>query len=541
MRKENLQPMNETDKLQKAVELTISAGYQLNKEAFEFLNMVSSTEDPASIVLEAIKQMNNLTERPLFIEKHFLEQMLKAQEPDKEVVTQEMEPRLKEPPQERTPLTSEPKKPPQLYAKEIDSNIKVLDDPGSKIDTAGTIDDYLKYFQSRFRQMEKLLRQRMDVKSATSIMDAIKAQPNTRLKIIGMITDKRESKQKAILTVEDLKASATVLIPQNAPQEVQKKASQLMLDQVICIDVLKTRSNLLITEDIILPDVAQRPQHKASIPVYAVLTSDLHIGSSLFTREAFNRFILWLNCKYGDDRMRDIASHVKYVLIAGDIVDGIGIYPNQAAELAIRDVNKQYRLASKYIEQIPDYIEVIITPGNHDAPRKALPQPAIANTFLETLQESRKIHSLGNPCTLNLHGVEILMFHGRSLDDVISTVPGMNHNHPEKSMRLLLQARHLAPLYGGKTPISPESRDSLVIEHVPDIFHVGHVHALEYANYRGVLLVNSGCWQEQTGYMKRNGFKPTPAKVPVVNLQTLEVTILPFDKNPTSPPQSSTS
>jgi DNA polymerase II small subunit len=127
------------------------------------------------------------------------------------------------------------------------------------------------------------------------------------------------------------------------------------------------------------------------------------------------------------------------------------------------------------------------------------------------------------------------MFHGRSLDDVVSTIPEMSHNHPEKSMRLLLQARHLAPLYGGKTPLSPESSDSLVIEHVPDILHAGHVHALEYANYRGVLLVNSGCWQTQTGYMRRNGFNPTPAKVPVVDLQTLEVTVLSFDENSMTP------
>jgi DNA polymerase II small subunit len=83
-------------------------------------------------------------------------------------------------------------------------------------------------------------------------------------------------------------------------------------------------------------------------------------------------------------------------------------------------------------------------------------------------------------------------------------------------------------MYGGKTPLSPESRDPLVIEHVPDIFHVGHVHALEYVNYRGVLAVNSGCWQEQTDYMRRNGFTPTPAKVPVVNLQTMEVNVVQF-------------
>ena len=171
---------------------------------------------------------------------------------------------------------------------------------------------------------------------------------------------------------------------------------------------------------------------------------------------------------------------------------------------------------------------MIIIPGNHDAPRKALPQPAISDTFLKTLKESRNVHSLGNPCLLSLHNVEILLYHGRSLDDIITTLPDMDYNHPEKAMKLLLQSRHLAPVYGGKTPLSPENGDPLVIEHIPDIFHAGHVHALGYCNYRGVLVVNSGAWQEQTDYMRRLGFVPTPGKVPVVNLQTMEVTVLPF-------------
>jgi DNA polymerase II small subunit len=93
---------------------------------------------------------------------------------------------------------------------------------------------------------------------------------------------------------------------------------------------------------------------------------------------------------------------------------------------------------------------------------------------------------------------------------------------------LLLKSRHLAPVYGGKTPLSPENRDFLVIEHVPDIFQSGHIHKLEYCNYRGVLVVNSGCWQEQTDYMRRHGVVPTPAMVPVVNLQTLETAVIPF-------------
>jgi DNA polymerase II small subunit len=520
--------MSDGEKLRKAVDLTLAAGYQLNKEAFEFLNMIMTTEDPAEVISKAVKQLGELGERPFFIERNFLERIMAVEKPAKEIVSEPLENQPQHPTEPQISQTIEGKASFHPFAKDVDASINVIDDPSTNLSSNGTIEDYLDYFQDRFKQTEKLLRQRMDVKSAASVMDALRSQSGTRLKIIGIITEKRESKQKMILTVEDLTASMTVLVPQDASSDLQKKARFLMLDQIVCLGLVKTRSSLLIAEDIVLPDVPQKAPHKASVPVYAVLTSDMHVGSTKFTREAFDRFILWLNGKYGDEKSREIAGHVKYVLIAGDIVDGVGVYPNQIRELAIKDVHKQYRLASKYLEQIPDYIEVIVTPGNHDAPRKALPQPAIANTFLETLQESRRVYSLGSPCTLSLHGVEILVFHGRSLDDVISTVPDMTHSHPEKAMRLLLQSRHLAPLYGGKTPLSPENKDPLVIQRVPDIFHAGHVHALEYANYRGVLIMNSGCWQEQTDYMRRNGFMPTFAKVPVVNLQTMEVTVIPF-------------
>lgn len=517
--------MSETEKLQRAVELTLAAGYQLNKEAFEFLSTVAAIEDPAEIMSRAIQKMEDLKEKPFFIDRSFLEQLLKESKPAKEALTQPYEEPLQKLPDSQI---TEGKRRFHPYARDVEADIKVIDDPGSNLSSSGTMEDYLECFRDRFKRIERLLRQRMDVKSAASVMDALKAPANTRLKIVGMIAEKRESKGKILLTVEDMYANVMVLVPQNASEELLKKARLLLLDQVVCISVVKTRSNLLIAEEIILPDVASKPQHKAPIPVYAVLTSDMHVGSTKFQREAFNRFILWLNGKYGNEKMREIASHVKYVLIAGDIVDGIGVYPNQIKELEIKDVHEQYRLAANYIEQIPDYIEVIIIPGNHDAPRKALPQPAISNTFLRTLQESRKVYSLGDPCLLSLHNVEVLLYHGRSLDDIISTVPDMDYNHPEKAMKLLLQSRHLAPVYGGKTPLSPESRDPLVIEHIPDIFHAGHVHSLGYSNYRGVLVVNSGAWQEQTHYMRRLGFVPTPGKVPVVDLQTMGVSIIPF-------------
>lgn len=522
--------MSEREKLQKAVETTMAAGYQLDREAFEFLSTIAATDDPTEIVYKALQRIEESEEKPLFIGKSFLEATLKqpeaTNEPHAQFTSQVHEEILEQP--KETSQTPEGNSIFHPYAKDVEAQINVIEDPTGKLSSNGTMEEFLQYFQDRFKRIEKLLRQRMDVKAATPILEALKSPAKTKLKIIGMVQEKRESKQQLLFTIEDLQASATILVPSKASEELHKKAQLLLPDQVICVAVSKTRSHLFLAEDIIFPEVGQKPQRRAAEPVYAVLTSDIHVGSTKFNKDAFKRFIMWLNGKYGNDRMKEIAGHVKYFLVAGDIVDGVGVYPGQARELRVRDVHKQYRLALKMIGQIPEYVEVIISPGNHDAARKALPQPAISEDFLATLQGSRRIYSLGNPCMVSLHNVEVLMYHGRSLDDIIGSVPGTDHEHPEKAMTLLMQSRHLAPIYGGKTTISPENRDFMVIDRVPDIFHAGHIHVLGYCNHRGVLIVNSGGWQDQTDYMAKLGLVPTPGKVPIVNLQTLETTVLSF-------------
>ena len=515
--------MIETEKLQKAVEATIAAGYQLNSEAFDFLSAIVTRDDPTTIIIKALQRIEELEEKPLFIDKTFLETLLKPLETTEKEQSSTQNEKL-EPVEHQTTGGKGVFHP---YAKDVEANINVIEDPTGKLTSNGTIEEYLQYFKDRFKRIERLLRQRIDVRAATPISEAVKSPAKTRLKIICMIAEKRETKRNIILTVEDLQATATVLVAYNA-REIYRKAQRLLPDQVVCIAVAKTRSNLFLAEDIILPEIGHKPQRRSPDPVYAVLTSDIHMGSTKFTEEAFSRFVLWLNGKYGNDKMKEMAGHVKYLLVAGDIVDGVGVYPKQMKELVIKDVHKQYRLASKLIEKIPDYIEVLISPGNHDAPRKALPQPAIAEDYVKDLQESGRVHSLGNPCLVSLNNVEVLMSHGRSLDDVIATVPGLNHNQPEKAMKILLQSRHLAPLYGGKTMLSPENRDFLVIERIPDIFHSGHIHVVGCCNHRGVLVVNSGGWQDQTDYMQKLGLVPTPGKVPLVNLQTLETNVLSF-------------
>ena len=510
--------MSEGEKLQKAVSFTIESGYQLDKEAFEFLNTVSKTEDPLYIVKEAVKKIKDLPQKPLFIDRGFLEEMKK--EPCVQEETDFM------PNSSLTNFSS--RKTFRPYAKDVDEDVKVILEPTKKICTTGSITEYLDYFQDRFERLKKVLRKRLDVKDAVSISSALKLPAKTKVNIIGMVTEKIESKDRLFVKVEDLEANATVLVSSNVENGIIEKVRAILSDQVVCIKGVKGNNDLIVAKDFILPEIPQKTPHRAPIPVYAALMSDIHVGSDKFMEKEFNRFLLWLQGKYGNDKLREIAGHIKYLVVAGDIVDGIGIYPDQLESLTIADIYQQYQEAAKLFEQVPEHIEVIIIPGNHDASRKALPQPAIPKEYAEPLHEARKIHSLGNPSTVSLHGVELLVFHGRSLDDVAGVAPNVSFETPDKAMKLLLQGRHLAPIYGGRTPIAPEKRDFMVIERVPDILHAGHVHVLKCNSYRGTLIVNSGAWQDQTDFQQKMGLVPTPGILPIVNLQTSKISSIDF-------------
>jgi DNA polymerase II small subunit/DNA polymerase delta subunit B len=193
--------MIDPEKLQKAISATITAGYQLNSDAFEFLTQLTS--DPAELIETAIQQMENLEEKPFFIEKDLLESIIQKQALQtptlqEEHVQAQMEPQPEPPTREVSPQISESEEEEYFYpyAREVPSKLEILEDPTSKLTSNGTIEEYLAYFQDRFKRIEKIFRQRMDVRAATQITESIKSQPKTKMKIICMVTEKKEAKQQ---------------------------------------------------------------------------------------------------------------------------------------------------------------------------------------------------------------------------------------------------------------------------------------------------------------------------------------------------------
>ncbi len=414
-----------------------------------------------------------------------------------------------------------------IPAKQISPRLEILRDPSKEIGTGGSIEDFSHYFRDRFHKLASAFRERYDARDATNIAVALAAEQNQKVKLIAMVMEKRERQRKLFLQIDDLEDDATVLVS-TEDRAAYEVAQKIPLDQVICVAGVRAKGDLIVAKEIMLPDIPDHKPHLAEEEIWAVLISDLHAGSKKFLGATLARVFDWLSLKIGDPNQRAIAERTKYLVICGDIVDGIGIYPRQEQELAIIDLYEQYEEAAKYVGMIPEHIETVVLPGNHDPVRQALPQPPIPKDFGEPLYESRAIVSLGNPAEVAMHGVRLLLHHGRSLDDIIASVPNIDFTQPEKAMKLQLQCRHLASEYGNRTSIAPEKVDHLIVENVPDIFQSGHIHVVKYENYRGTQIINSGAWQAQTDYQRRVGLVPTPGILTAVNLHTLQVRLINF-------------
>ena len=492
--------------IRRLVEDLTVAGYQLDRSAYEYLKTMDEVE-ASKCERTLLLTINDKAGRAHIVTK---QQLLELSKPELS---------------ETVPIPASPAQ--SIPAKGIDARCQVLRDPSNEIGSGGGIDDFSHYFTDRFQKLSATFAQRSDSRDATTLSVALGQTQNQKVKFIAMIMEKREKQKKLFLQLDDLEDTATALVSAEE-RAAYETAQKVPLDQVVCISGVRAKGDLFVAKEILLPDIPDHKAHLADEEVWAVLLSDLHAGSKKFLGKELGRVFDWLNLKLGTPNQRAIAERTKYLVICGDVVDGIGIYPRQEHELAISDLYGQYREAAKYVGRIPDYVEAVIIPGNHDPVRQALPQPPIPKDFGEPLYESGKFISLGNPSEVSLHGVRLLLHHGRSLDDVISSSPSMNFTQPEKAMRLQLQCRHLASEYGNRTSIAPERIDHLVIEKVPDVFQSGHIHVVKHENYRGTQIVNSGAWQAQTDYQRRVGLVPTPGILTAVNLQTLQVHLMNF-------------
>ena len=416
-------------------------------------------------------------------------------------------------------------------AKEYDPEISIIKDVTGNSICEGTTSDFTKLFVNRYSSLRRILRnQRRELANAIPI-NRVKGSGVKDVQMVGIVKDVRTTTNgHRLIELEDETATATCIALKNNRDTLQM-ANEVVLDEIVGIrGQLSKNGDLIVVHSVVYPDISiQNERHKADVPLYAAFLSDIHVGSKQFMEDQWQAFLRWINGEIGNSRQKDVAGKIKYLVIPGDVVDGIGIYPNQDKELSIVDVYRQYEALAEQFRLIPEHISMIMLPGNHDAVRPAEPQP----TFEKEIQDlftDMNMTFVGNPCYFSLHGVEILAYHGQSLLDFATNVQHLKYNEPVETMKVMLRKHHLAPTYGGYTPLAPEHLDYMVIDRIPDIFVTGHVHLAQISDYRGVTLMNASSWQSQTSYQKMLNFIPDSAKLPIVDLKTGNVTMMDFSK-----------
>ncbi len=383
------------------------------------------------------------------------------------------------------------------------------------------VPEFLQYYNDRYDRMKKMIMRRMEMKSAVSIQRLERRDEGEQAATIGLVNDKYATKTgKHIIELEDKTGTFKVLVD-------ERDGDRIVPDEVIGVrgslggDIVYADS--IVRPDLPIPDGVNTTSQK----VKAAYISDLHLGSKDTLYDRFDRFARWLNSEE--------AKNVGYLVIPGDIVEGVGTYPDQEDELEITDIYKQYRLFEDWVEKIPDDIQIIVGPGNHDIVRLAEPQPRLPEEALPRIKDRDNIHLVQNPQLVRLHGIESqgilnLMYHGYSFDDHVDQIQELRekaYDDPHHVMIDLLKRRHLAPTFGSNL-LSPEERDHLVIEQKPDIMVSGHFHSHACESYKGVSVICASTFQAQTDFQKRMGHEPQPGLVTIVDFKTRETEVKKF-------------
>ena len=401
------------------------------------------------------------------------------------------------------------------------------------------VSDFVDYFRARYNSLKNLLMSRPGLHNVISINRVLNRNGKEKVALIGLVKDKSVSKNgNILLTLEDMTGEIKVLVNKNK-SELFESANDVQLDEVI--GVVGTNSDKIVFVNAVLfPDIPINNELKKSgKEEYMVFISDLHVGSKVFFEKNFLRFISWINGDYGSDEHKEIAKKVKYLFIVGDLVEGVGIYPDQDKDLVIPDIYDQYSQLSDYLSKVRKDVKIILMGGNHDALRLSEPQPVIDKRMASSLYELENAVFVTNPSVVNISsyegfsGFNILLYHGGSFPYLSENVDSIRKNgrldRPDLIMKYLLQRRHLIVSHTS-TLYVPGKEDPLVIDRVPDFFVSGHIHKTVVNNYRNVTMIGCGCWTDQTENQEKRGIVPDPNRIVLINLQTREPKILNFEE-----------
>ncbi len=415
-------------------------------------------------------------------------------------------------------------------------NVKIINDFEKKPGKV-TVSDFILYFNRRLDYFYNLLSKRVNVDKVVGVSSLSNFPKGDEIAIIGLVNEIRETKKGYVLEIED-KTGVFKCFVNKDKNDLVTLVKNLTLDEGVCMKG-KLGDNILWVDEIVIPTPSNIYESKKyDKDVYVLFLSDIHFGAKMFMDNAFQKFIDFINEMGSNERLNEIASKVKYIFIVGDIIEGIGIYPDQSKDVRIISSELQYHEAARWLAKIPEDKCIIIVPGNHDTCRLSEPQPRIPYEKAYPLYHMRNTLMLSNPSLVNIlqddnfPGFDIYMYHGGSLFYYGSEIQHLREKggvkNPNEIVKFLLEKRHLAPSHGSTLYYPDNEMDPLVIRKLPDFFLTGHTHKLGISKYKKTIIVSCGCWVGMSDYQEKQGMIPDPAKVVLYNLRTMKPLVLNF-------------
>lgn len=420
----------------------------------------------------------------------------------------------------------------EVVEKKVDnSKVKISSSfmsPGKSLE----VKDFVNYFRNRYNSMANILEDRSELENLTSIGKL--TNDRQKVSVIGMVTNKSQTKNGNImLEIEDLTGRMKVLIS-NQKEDLLKEAEEITLDSVIGFKGMGN-GDILFLSDIVFPETRLTDRKKGPNDEYVLFLGDVHYGSHNFMSESFEKFLDYVNGRIPNTPE---VEKIKYIFIVGDLITGIGNYPNQENDLIISDLEEQFIGIADLLKKIPKHMKIIISPGNHDCVRIMEPQPLLDETYAWPLYDMENVIITENPAIVNIGstemfpGFDILTYHGFSYpyyaNNVSRLMIAKAMNDPIQIMKYILKNRHLAPTHGS-TQYFPSEKDYLLIKRAPDIFVSGHTHKSGVVYENNVLVISASTWEGLTSYQEKFGNKPDHCKVPMFNLKTRQVKMLDFE------------
>jgi DNA polymerase II small subunit len=385
--------------------------------------------------------------------------------------------------------------------------LKDFDNNGKKIANS----DFVDYFRRRFEVIRDLLLAR-GFDNLISIRRL--GESNVVCSVIGMVYAKRITKNRnLLLEVEDLGGRVVILVNRDN-RELFECGMRLKEDDILAFRCSGS-AKMLFASEFIFPDSYKREEEFGNDDSWVGFLGDFHVGSRGFLEGELRRFVSWVNGEVGDERSREIARKLKCLVIVGDLVEGVGVYPGQERDLRIKSVRMQYDKLSEILIDLRDDVEVVVLPGLHDAVWLGQPQPGLDRKWVGKLADLKNLRFVSNPCVFEFGGLRFFVNYG------VNRVDNLND----------VLSRGVLPFVYGEGDFVPLDGEDLVLNDGVDIFVYGGSHRSGVCEVGGVLGVWTSCWVGKSDFDMRCGLDVDNSRVPILNLRSREVKVLDFGGN----------